>query len=147
MLSLLLAPGLASAGDDPALAETARRLGMPVQVVTQYHRSGCDSARASEQLICGSYELVVEELELERIRGALVTELQDPVAQARLAAAQAAWSTFRDKACAFEADGYSRSSDLDSVIASCKATYTHARTEQLKGLLGCGGRYGCPGVK
>jgi uncharacterized protein YecT (DUF1311 family) len=144
---LLLAHGLALAGDDRVLAETARRLGMLIDVVDQHARSGCDSGRPNEQLICGTHGLVVEELELERVHGALVSELQDPDARAKLVAAQDAWSAFRDKACAFEADGYSRSRDLDSVIAGCKASYTHVRTEQLKAFLGCGGRYGCPGLK
>lgn len=148
LIALLgLVHGVALAGEDPALAETARRLQLSIEVVAQHAHTGCDSGRTNEQLICGFYGLVVEELELERVHGALVSELQDTDALAKLASAQEAWSAFRDKACTFEVDGYSQSRDLGSVIASCKATYTHARTEQLKVFLGCGERYGCPGLK
>jgi len=139
--------GLALADEDPALAETSRRLGMPIDIVRLHYQSGCESGRPNEQFICGSYQLVVEERALEQVRGALAAELGDTAAAAKLASAQQAWVAFRDKACDFEADGYAQSRDLASVGVSCKATYTRARTAQLTGFLGCGGMYGCPGSR
>jgi uncharacterized protein YecT (DUF1311 family) len=144
---LCLVHGLARADEDPALAETSRRLGMPVDIVRQHHRSGCESGRPNEQLICGSYQLVVEERALAQVHGTLVSELEGTAALARLAAAQQAWVDFRDKACTFEADGYAQGRDLASVVVGCKAAYTQARTAQLKRFLGCGGMYGCPGSR
>jgi uncharacterized protein YecT (DUF1311 family) len=148
LVSLLcLVHGLVLADEDPALAEASRRLGMPIDIVRQHHQAGCESGRPNEQFICGSYQLVVEELELEQVRGTLVLELKDKTALAKLAAAQETWLAFRDQACSFEADGYSQSRDLASVVVSCKATYTHARTAQLRQFLGCGEMYGCPGSR
>lgn len=143
---LCLVHGLALAAEDPALVETARRLQMPMDVVKQHFLSGCESGNPNEQFICGSYGLVAADLELDRIQGALVSELEDKSALAKLAAAQEAWRDFRDKACLFESDGYSQSRDLGSVSASCKATYTRARSAQLKAFLGCGELHGCPGT-
>jgi uncharacterized protein YecT (DUF1311 family) len=142
-----LVHGLALADDDPALAETSRRLGMSIDIVRQHHRSGCESGRPNEQFICASYRLVVEEQELAQVRATLVSELAGAAAQAKLAAAQEAWVGFRDRACDFEADGYAQARDLASVVVGCKATYTHARTAQLKRFLGCGQMYGCPGSR
>lgn len=144
---LCLVHGVALASEDAALIETAARLRMPIEVVKQHYLSGCDSGRPNEQFICGSYGLIKEDLELNRIYGVLASELKDKESLSKLASAQRAWIAFRDKACIFEADGYSQSRDLGSVLASCKATYTKARSEQLKAFLGCGELYGCPGYK
>ena len=148
IISLLcLIHGLALASEDPALVETAKRLRMSIEVVKQHHQAGCDSGRPNEQFICGSYGLVKEDIELNRVYGVLMSELRDKESQSKLASAQRAWITFRDKGCIFEADGYSQSRDLSSVIASCEATYTKARSEQLRVFLGCGELYGCPGQR
>jgi len=146
-LLFCLVHAFAIAGEDPALAETARRLQMPVEVVKQHYQAGCDSGRPSEQFICASYGLTVEEMALERVYGTLVSELKDKGSVAKLESAQKAWSVFRDAACDFEADGYSRGRDLDTVVAGCKASYTKARSGHLKTFLGCGEQYGCPGYK
>jgi len=146
-LLFCLVPVFALASEDPALAATARRLQMPVEVVKQHYQTGCDSGIPSEQFICGSYGLTVEELALDRVYGMLMSELKDTGAVAKLASGQEAWSVFRDAACDFEADGYSQSRDFNTVVAGCKATYTKARSEQLKAFLGCGEQYGCPGYK
>ena len=87
--------GLALADEDPALAETSRRLGMPIDIVRQHHRGGCESGRPNEQFICGSYRLVVEERALAQVHGTLVSELGDTAAAAKLAAAQQAWAAGR----------------------------------------------------
>ena len=147
LLLICLVHMFALASEDPALAETAKRLQMPIEVVKQHYQTGCDSGRPSEQFICGSYGLTVEEMALERVYGMLVSELGDKGSVAKLASAQEAWSVFRDAACDFEADGYSQSRDLNAVVAGCKATYTKARSEHLKTFLGCGEQYGCPGYK
>jgi uncharacterized protein YecT (DUF1311 family) len=120
---------------------------MPIEIVQPHHQSGCDSGRPNEQFICASYDLTVAEIELDRVHGMLVSELQDTESVAKLASAQKAWNAFKDAACIFDADGYSRSRDLDTVVAGCKAAYTRARSEDLKKFLGCGERYGCPGYK
>jgi uncharacterized protein YecT (DUF1311 family) len=146
-LLLCLFHGFALATEDPALVETAKRLRMPIEGVTQHYHTGCDSGRPNEQFICGSYDLTVEEMALDRVYGMLVSELKDRESVAKLSSAQEAWSVFRDAACLFEADGYSQSHDLNTVVAGCKATYTKARSEQLKTFLGCGEQYGCPGYK
>jgi uncharacterized protein YecT (DUF1311 family) len=147
-LSLLcLVHGFALASEDPALAETARRLRMPVDVVKQHYQTGCDSGRPNEQFICGSYGLAVEDMALDRVYGMLLSELEDNESVAKLVSAQKAWSVFRDAACLFEADGYSQSRDLNTVVAGCKAAYAKARSEHLKTFLGCGEQYGCPGYK
>jgi uncharacterized protein YecT (DUF1311 family) len=148
IISLLcLAHGLVFADEDPALVETAKRLRMPIEAVKQHYQSGCDSGKPSEQFICGSYGLTREDMELNRVYTTLAAELKDKEARSKLASAQHAWIMFRDKACLFEADGYSQSRDLSAVLVSCKATYTKARSEQLKVFLGCGELYGCPGNK
>ena len=147
VLLICLAHGVVLAGEDPALVETAKRLQMPIEVVKQHYRAGCDSGRPNEQFICGSYGLTVEELALDRIYARLMSELNDADALAKLASAQKAWSIFRDEACIFESDGYSQSRDMSTVVAGCKATYTKLRSEQLKAFLGCGKQYGCPGNK
>jgi uncharacterized protein YecT (DUF1311 family) len=120
---------------------------MPIAVVKQLYLTGCDSGKPNEQFVCGSYGLTVEEMALDRVYGMLLSKLQDKESVTRLASAQEAWIVFRDAACTFETDGYSRSSDLNTVVASCKTTYTKARSERLKSLLGCGEQYGCPGYK
>ena len=148
IISLLcLVHGFVLASEDPALMETAKRLHMPIEVVRPHHLSGCDSGRPNEQFICGNYGLIKEDLELNRVYGVLKSELKDKESLSKLASAQRAWIAFRDEACLFEADGYSQSRDLGSVMASCKAEYTKARSERLKVFLGCGELYGCPGYK
>jgi uncharacterized protein YecT (DUF1311 family) len=139
--------GMAFAADDPVLVETAKRLRMPLEVVREHHLTGCESGNPNEQHICGSYGFTKEDLELNRIYATLVSELKDKESRTKLAAAQLAWIRFRDRACEFEADGYSRSRDMYSVVANCKATYTKARSDQLKAFVGCGELYGCPGYK
>lgn len=146
-LLFCLVPVFAIAGEDPALAETAKRLQMPIDIVKQHYQTGCDSGRPNEQFICASYDLAVEEMALDRVYGVLVSELKDKESVAKLESAQKAWSAFRNAACDFEADGYSLGRDLDTVVVSCKATYTKDRSEHLKEFLGCGEQYGCPGYK
>jgi len=143
----LLAHGLCLADEEPAVIETARRLRMPVDVVEALAHVGCESGRPNEQFICASVDLTDADLELDRILGVLVSELKDQASRDKLAASQAAWIVFRDQACVFEADGYSRSPDLGTVMAGCKATHARQRSESLQTFIGCGERYGCPGYK
>jgi hypothetical protein len=67
---------------------------------------------------------------------ALMSQL-DASNQARLRDAQRAWVAFRDKECAFRAQGSDAGSIGPTVIAGCVAELTAARTQQLKAQLDC----------
>ncbi len=133
--------------EDQSIVETAKRLNMSVERVKEFVPNGCDSGRPYEQYPCIFHGFVVADMRLNEYYTQLIAELKTKAAKAKLRVAQNAWISFRDKACEFEADGYSNGQDSGTVVVSCKATYTDARADQLKSLIGCGTDYGCPGTR
>jgi uncharacterized protein YecT (DUF1311 family) len=146
MLALLLIATASLAADDPAIAETARRMHWDLAVVKEFYLSGCDSGKPREQAICGAYALVQADMKLNDLYVRLGAQLASPRARHELVAAQRAWIAYRDKTCAFEADGYRNGQDFSGVVMSCKARHTEQRTAHLAQFLDCGDSYGCPGV-
>ena len=145
-LVMSLATATVFAADIPSVTETARRMHLDLEQVRKHYQDGCDSIQRGEQYICGAHSFVVADMELNDVYEKLSREMETKAGKEKLEFAQRAWVEFRDRACAFETDGYVQTRDLAAVEFSCKSRYTDERTKQLRSFLNCDGKLGCPGV-
>jgi len=92
---------------------------------------------------CAANEFARADCELNTLYQQLATRLAEPENKNRLRNAQRAWITFRDSACAYEADNNLGGSMYPALLQSCKTYHTMQRIDDLKKYLACT-QNGCP---
>lgn len=97
-----------------------------------------DAPNQTEMNACAVQALRAAEAALNTAVEQAEARLKDnAAATADLAAAQAAWTAFRDTHCTFETSAAAEGTIRPSMIAMCQADMTIARTETIAGYLAC----------
>jgi uncharacterized protein YecT (DUF1311 family) len=147
LIFLLIAfslPVFAESLKDRAIAETAKRMSLPVERVMEDHETGCASGITPSMAICAEYLWTLQDLNLNDLYSQLQLHLNTDSSKAKLKKAQLAWLKYRDSSCEYEADGYRNGTWGPIVSLGCMEKMSAERNKILKEYLACDGS-GCPG--
>ena len=118
------------------LALCLTTIGPPVSALSQECNPSDESQMGMN--ICADADYKAADAKLNEVYREVMKRLSDDAEGRKLLqTAQRAWIAFRDAECAFSANDSKGGSIYPMLISECLAEFTNARTEQLKGDLGC----------